>query len=74
MITIDERLDRLTGRHEALTQSVEMLLIEGREQDKRMDTMDTRLSGPIERLVGLVELTDIVKNHEDGLNGLEGTA
>jgi hypothetical protein len=74
-MTIDERLERLTGRHEALTQSVEMLLIEGREQDKRMDTMDKRLSGPIERLVGVVEkLTDIVKNHEGRLNGLEGTA
>jgi archaellum component FlaC len=30
-MTIDERLDRLTERHEALTQSVELLAIETRE-------------------------------------------
>jgi len=30
-MTIDERLDRLTDRHEALTQSVELLAIETRE-------------------------------------------
>ena len=30
-MTIDERLDRLTERHEALTQSVEMLHLEIRD-------------------------------------------
>ena len=30
-MTTDERLDRLTERHEALTQSVELLAIETRE-------------------------------------------
>lgn len=30
-MTIDERLDRLTERHEALTQSVGLLLVETRE-------------------------------------------
>lgn len=30
-MTTDERLDRLTDRHEALTQSVELLAIETRE-------------------------------------------
>ena len=30
-VTTDERLDRLTERHEALTQSVELLAIETRE-------------------------------------------
>jgi hypothetical protein len=34
---IDERLDRLTERHEALTQSVELLLQETRELRGVMD-------------------------------------
>ncbi len=30
-MTIDERIERLTERHEALTQNVELLLVETRE-------------------------------------------
>jgi dephospho-CoA kinase len=33
-MTIDERLDRLTERHEALTQSVELLLAAQRQTDE----------------------------------------
>jgi ATPase subunit of ABC transporter with duplicated ATPase domains len=35
-MTIDERLERLTERHEALTQSVEMMALENKEQDRRL--------------------------------------
>jgi hypothetical protein len=35
-MTIDERLDRLAERHEALTQSVELMRLEGQEQGKRI--------------------------------------
>jgi hypothetical protein len=34
-MTIDERLEKLTERHEALTQSVELLRIAQEETDKR---------------------------------------
>src|SRR5262245_13441388 len=36
-MTIDERLDKLTERHEALTQSVELLMLNQREAFDRYD-------------------------------------
>ena len=39
-MTIDERLDKLTERHEALTQSVEMLLQTATIQERRMQRME----------------------------------
>jgi hypothetical protein len=61
-MTIDERLDRLTERHEALTQTVEHMALQGEEQNKRID-----------KLVGLMEtFANIVKGHERRLSGLEG--
>jgi hypothetical protein len=38
-MTTDERIDKLTERHEALTQSVEALLLAQQETDKRLDHM-----------------------------------
>jgi hypothetical protein len=38
-MTIDERLEKLTERHEALTLSVELMSTENRERDVRMDKM-----------------------------------
>lgn len=35
-MTIDERLERLTERHEALSQSVEMLLVAVREDSENI--------------------------------------
>ncbi len=64
-MTIDERLDRLTERHEALTQSVELLALQGKETDRRID----QVMQAIEKLV------HIVSSHEqrlDRLDGLEG--
>jgi len=34
-MTIDERLERLAERHEALTQSVELMIAENRERDAK---------------------------------------
>jgi len=64
-MTIDERLDRLTERHEALTQSVELLALQGKETDRRID----QVMQAIEKLV------HIASSHEqrlDRLDGLEG--
>jgi chromosome segregation ATPase len=64
-MTIDERLDRLTERHEALTQSVELLALQGKETDRRID----QVMQAIEKLV------HIVSSHEqrlDRLDNLEG--
>jgi hypothetical protein len=52
----------LTERHEALTQTVEHMALQGEEQNKRID-----------KLVGLMEtFANIVKGHERRLSGLEG--
>lgn len=60
-MTIDERLDRLTERHEALTQSVELLV---------RSTSDN-----FARVAALMErLTTVVEIHEARLNRLEGGA
>ena len=38
-MTIDERIERLTERHEALTQNVELLLVETRENTDHIRTL-----------------------------------
>jgi hypothetical protein len=38
-VTIDERLDRLTERHEALTQSAELLLRESQEHTRQIGSL-----------------------------------
>lgn len=79
-MTIDERLERLTDRHEALTQSVELMVTENRERDRRLAEMEERwdermgkLIGTVEKLVGTVEkVAQIAANHEHRIERLEG--
>jgi len=61
-MTIDERLERLTERHEALTQSVELMAHENRERDRRL----------AEIMEGIARLLHIAQIHESWLDGLEG--
>ncbi len=68
-MTIDERLEKLTERHEALTQSVELLRIAQEETDrrfKRVAELFTQTDGFIN------DLARIAKTHDDRLNDLEG--
>ena len=60
-MTIDERLDRLTERHEALTQTVEIIAGMQRENE----TLIGRLAGSI------ADLVRVVQNHERRISGLE---
>lgn len=60
-MTIDERLERLTERHEALTPTLEHLARQGEEQNSRID----RLIGGMELLV------EVVREHEHRVDGLE---
>lgn len=50
-MTIDERLDRLTERHEALTQTVEHMALQGEEQNKRIQLQTAN----IDRIMNVVE-------------------
>ena len=61
-MTIDERLERLVGRHEALTQSVELLLVETRELRAAQDK-------DAENIRALARIAEI---HERRLSTLEG--
>ena len=61
-MTVDERLDRLTGRHEALTESVEMLTRDLHEMKS--------LVGDIAE--GTARLLHVAKIHEKRISKLEG--
>lgn len=61
-MTIDERLDRLTGRHEALTQTVESLARTTHEHSQQItDIMEAA-----------ARLLHIAQIHEQRLTRLEG--
>ena len=72
-MTIDERLEKLAERHEALTQSVELMAAENRERDRRvMDRMlaqDRRMGEVMEAIARLLHIAEI---HEHRLDRLEG--
>ena len=66
-MTIDERLERLTERHEALTQSVELMLT--RDWESRWATIATALEHDAENIRSLARIAEI---HERRLSDLEG--
>jgi hypothetical protein len=64
-MTIDERLDRLTERHEALTQTVELIVAENRERDRQWTARWTEVAESIARLAHIAEI------HEHRIERLE---
>lgn len=68
-MTIDERLDRLTVRHEALTQSVELLLRESQEQTRQINEHSRQVGALRDASTALLW---IVEHHENRISGLEG--
>jgi archaellum component FlaC len=65
-MTIDQRLERLAERHEALTESVEILT-------RDIDTLRATLSEQEGRWdIRFDKLLRIVESHERRLSGLEG--
>jgi hypothetical protein len=61
-MTIDERLEKLTERHEALTQTVELMAAENRQRDKRLG----------EIMEGIARLLHVAEIHEQRIERLEG--
>jgi prefoldin subunit 5 len=61
-MTIDERLDRLTGRHEALTQTVELITADIRNLTALMSQTDGFIN----------QLARIAAAHEQRIDRLEG--
>lgn len=68
-MTIDERLERLTERHEALAQSVEMLQSSIREQSANIDKILDAIDKDGENIRGLARIAEI---HERRITELEG--
>ena len=60
-MTIDERLERLAERHEALTQTVELMAAENRERDRRLAEM----------MEGVARLLHVAEIHERRSERLE---
>ncbi len=50
-MTIDERLEKLVERHEALAQTVELMAAENRERDRRWDERHGAILEMIEKLL-----------------------
>jgi hypothetical protein len=65
--TIDERLDRLTERHEALTQTVELIAAMQRENETRFAQIAANQERDAEHINALVRIAEI---HEHRLSNL----
>lgn len=66
--TIDQRLERLTDRHEALTQTVEMLALENRQMTVDNRQRDKRMAQIME---GIARLLHVAEIHEQRITNLE---
>ncbi len=61
-LTFEEGLERLKERHEALTQSVELMAAENRERDQRLGQI----------MEGIARLLHVAEIHENRPTRLEG--
>jgi hypothetical protein len=68
-MTIDERLEKLTERHEALSQTVEILATMQRENEKRFGAVTHNFEIVLD---SIKRLETIATSHEDRLEDLEG--
>ena len=68
-MTIDERLEKLVERHEALTETVELLALEN-----CVNAAETRAIEALVRKIadGIQGLAQIARSHEQRLSNLEG--
>jgi hypothetical protein len=66
-MTIDERLERLTERHEALTQTVELIVSEHRALIAENRERDRRMGEVMEAIARLLHVAEIHENRIDRL-------
>lgn len=69
-MTIDERLERLVERHEALTGSVELLAIETRDLRAAIERVNVTVSQDAENIRALARIAEI---HERRITHIEGS-
>jgi DNA anti-recombination protein RmuC len=71
----DEKLDRLTARTDALTQSLELMAATHRDYQARADARMEKQDKNIDRLVGIVEkMADTVEKMADAIKNPRKTA
>jgi hypothetical protein len=71
-MNIDERLDRLTERHEALTQTVEIMAHMQRENEQRNQAAHEKIQALLTSVVeSIANLARIVEGHERRISRLE---
>jgi len=70
-MTIDERLEKLTERHEALTQTAELLVAYGKLATARIQMLAEAVSKQFD---SIDRLSRIAQAHERRITGLEGGA
>lgn len=68
-MNIDERLDRLTERHEALTIHVEILTADIAQLTNSVKRMESRME---DLMTGFSTLVELAKSHEIRISRLEG--
>lgn len=68
-MTFEERIERLTERHEALTQSVELQHAESVEQSKKIERLIVAVAQDAENIRALARIAEA---HERRLTDLEG--
>ena len=72
VITIDERLERLTERHEALTQIVELMVAENRGRERENRERDRQVSARFSEVMeGIARLLHVAELHEERIERLE---
>ena len=74
-MTIEEQFEKLRERHEAITQTIELMAIESRERDARWEKRFGFIGESLERLANVAQLHQHrLDSHQDRLDKLEGTA
>ena len=68
-MTIDERLERLTERHEALTQTVELMAAENRAGFERLGKVESILGQVVRSLDTLARVVELHEHRIDTLGG-----
>jgi len=67
-MNIDQRLEALATRHEALTQTVELIAAMQRDSEKRIDEITTAIRQDAENIRALARVAEI---HHERLSRLE---
>ena len=74
-MTIDERLEKLAERHEALAQSVGILTVDVRAMQVDMRERAERTDAQISKLADIVaKVVDAIVAHDERIERLEGTS